>query len=179
LPLDVRQCFQASPALAQAPLFEDLARGEPERPPGPADGSFRRALASLSPTERRGALEHHVREHAAQVLGLPPARIDVKTPLGQLGCDSLMTLELRNKLEASLGLKLSATIAFNYPTISALTEYFAWKLDLGSAGPPPAPSSPVTHPPGRGAAVRDLSEDEAAAALVAKLGRFEHGVRHG
>ena len=39
-----------------------------------------------------------------------------------LGLDSLMALELRNRLEASLGITLPAALVWAYPTISALAE---------------------------------------------------------
>ena len=41
-----------------------------------------------------------------------------------------MAIELRNRLEADLKLKLSATLIWNYPTINQLTTYLAGKLDL-------------------------------------------------
>ncbi|HEX2691985.1 MAG TPA: SDR family NAD(P)-dependent oxidoreductase, partial [Kofleriaceae bacterium] len=182
LPLDARQCFQSYPMLAESPFLEVLARGASDHPaPAAADAPFRRALAKLPPAERHGALEHHLRDHAARVLGLPPARIAVREPLGNLGFDSLMTLELRNRIETSLGLKLSATVVWNYPTIAALAEYLARKLE---PAPDAAPATPVTRPePAAGlsehtAGVRNLTEDQAVAALAAQLGQLEHGDRH-
>jgi NADPH:quinone reductase-like Zn-dependent oxidoreductase/acyl carrier protein len=177
LPLDVRQCFQSYPMLAESPLFEILARGASNRPAAAADAPFRRTLAELPADERHGALEHHLREQAARVLGLPPARIAPREPLGNLGFDSLMTLELRNRIEASLGLKLSATVVWNYPTITALAEYLARKLDLAPAVGT-APPSPAATSSELAASVRDLTEDEAAAALVETLGRLTKDDHH-
>jgi acyl transferase domain-containing protein/NADP-dependent 3-hydroxy acid dehydrogenase YdfG/acyl carrier protein len=178
LPLDVRQFFQSYPALAEAPLLAALARNEADgTPPAAAEAPFRRTLASLAPAERHGALERHLRDHAARVLGLPPARIAVDQPLGNLGFDSLMTLELRNRLEASLGLKLSATVVWNYPTIAALTEHLARKLELAPEATPEAtgaaPPDPAAVLPELTKALQALTEDEAAAALARKLGHFE------
>jgi acyl carrier protein len=178
LPLDVRQCLQSYPMLAGSPLFEVLARGAPERPAPAADASFLRTLASLAPAERHGALEHHLRDHAARVLGLPPARIALQEPLGNLGFDSLMTLELRNRIESSLGLKLSATVVWNYPTIAALAEYLVRKLDLAPPEPADTSAPPATAGSALTSAVRNLTEDEAIAALAATLGQFDHGDRH-
>ena len=178
LPLDVRQCFQSYPMLAESPLFEVLARNASDRPAAAAaDAPLRRTLAGLPAEERQGALEHHLREQAARVLGLAPARIAPHEPLGNLGFDSLMTLELRNRIEASLGLKLSATVVWNYPTITALAEYLARKLDLAPAAAAARPA-PEAAPSALAAAVRDLTEDEAAAALAETLGRLTKGDRH-
>ena len=68
-----------------------------------------------------GKLKKFVAERALLVLGLDRSmRLDPRTPLRDLGLDSLMTLELRNRLEADYGLRLSATLVWNYPTIAAL-----------------------------------------------------------
>lgn len=46
-----------------------------------------------------------------------------------MGFDSLMALELRNRIEAALGLKLSATLLWNYPTVAALTPYLLGRVE--------------------------------------------------
>ncbi len=52
-----------------------------------------------------------------------------------MGMDSLMTVQLRQRLENSLdGRPLPQTLAFEYPNIEALTKYLAGEvLDLDSA----------------------------------------------
>jgi acyl carrier protein len=57
------------------------------------------------------------------VLRLEASRIERDTPLKALGIDSLMGLELRNRLEAKLGVTLSATLVWTYPNLGALTPY--------------------------------------------------------
>jgi hypothetical protein len=49
-----------------------------------------------------------------------------------LGMDSLTSIELRNRLQASLGCSLSSTLAFDYPTQQALVNYLANEL-LGTS----------------------------------------------
>lgn len=44
-------------------------------------------------------------------------------PLRELGLDLLMAVQLRNALGLTLGRTLPATLLFNYPTISELTDY--------------------------------------------------------
>ncbi|MBZ0285296.1 MAG: type I polyketide synthase [Anaerolineae bacterium] len=79
---------------------------------------------------RRALLENHIREQVAQVLGLAANRVDVQKPLRNLGIDSLMTLELRNRLESTLKLSLSATLVFNYPTVAVLATHLGEKLGI-------------------------------------------------
>ena len=77
-------------------------------------------------------LQEHLTARVARILRLDPARVDAEAPLKSLGLDSLMTLELRNRLEADYGLRLSATLVWNYPTIAALAGHIAEALDLDS-----------------------------------------------
>ncbi|GAB4196039.1 MAG: hypothetical protein Fur006_43060 [Coleofasciculaceae cyanobacterium] len=53
--------------------------------------------------ERESLLESGLRELFARVLGFPATKIDPQQPLYSLGLDSLMAVELRNRIEASLG----------------------------------------------------------------------------
>src|SRR6185503_7176351 len=72
----------------------------------------------------------HLKENFGQVLRMDPTQIDENVALGSLGLDSLMGLEIRNRLESSLGLTLSATMAWTYPTLAALTTHLAEKMEL-------------------------------------------------
>ena len=107
-----------------------------------------------------------LREQLAEVLKLDPVHIDRETPLGDLGIDSFTAIELRNRLERSLGVTLSATVAWNYPTIAAMTPYLAGKMGL-----PLAPEAALAAPePDNGIAAllsqaSDLSEEELEAFL--------------
>ncbi|MCC6191418.1 MAG: acyltransferase domain-containing protein, partial [Anaerolineales bacterium] len=75
-------------------------------------------------------LQEHIRGLVASVLRIEPASIDLETPLGSLGIDSFTAIELRNRFERGLGLQLSATLAWNYPTIAVMAPYLAEKMGL-------------------------------------------------
>ena len=79
---------------------------------------------ALPQGERHAAIQAHVRQHIIEVLGLDPAeRIDERQGLLDLGIDSLMTLELRNRLQLSVGQALPATLVFDHPSIAGLATF--------------------------------------------------------
>ncbi|MGE0158271.1 MAG: beta-ketoacyl synthase N-terminal-like domain-containing protein [Gemmatimonadales bacterium] len=147
----------------QARLFADAAREHAK-----ADGSpdVAAALASRTPAERRSMATAVVREAVSSVLKIVPARLDPKKTFGSMGLNSLLAMELRNRLEGALGRALSATIAWNYPTIEALAAHLA---DDGGSEAVPSPVGAATTgvPPISTVQVSGLSDADAARALRA------------
>jgi myxalamid-type polyketide synthase MxaE and MxaD len=148
-------------------LFQESARPET---PGElqARRSMRAMLGLAEPAERRPLLERHLSEQLAAVLRLPVARLDPARPLGSMGLESLTALEFRNRLETSLGIKLSATLVWNHPTIKALATYIAARIDVSLEGgtPDPVPGSAPRASAVPAPNVEALSEDEAVRALL-------------
>ena len=135
-------------------------------------------LKRAQPGESRNLLLAHIRAEVAQVLGVdPPQAIDAQRGLFELGMDSLMSIELKTRLEASVGQSLPSTLVFNYPTISDLAEYLAKHVLAaeeanGESAPAVAAATSerprheqTTVPP----QADELSEDQLAALLVKKL----------
>jgi acyl carrier protein len=65
-----------------------------------------------------------------RVLRIDAAAIDRQAPFSSLGLDSLMRLELRNRLTPSLGEKLPASLLAVHPTLAALAAQMV--VQLGS-----------------------------------------------
>ncbi len=130
-------------------------------------------LAAAPPAQRRALLETVVKDTVGQVLKIAPARLDSRKTLGAMGMNSLLAMELRNRLEAVLGRPLSATLAWNYPTVEALAAHLADGAATASApAPVEAPDTPVVQDvAGRLEAVADLSDADAALALRAARAR--------
>jgi acyl transferase domain-containing protein/NADPH:quinone reductase-like Zn-dependent oxidoreductase len=81
-------------------------------------------IARLSEAERETTLHDVVCAHVAAVLGHgDPHRIDPGRSFNDRGFDSLTAVELRNRLEADTGLRLTATLVFDHPSPSALVDH--------------------------------------------------------
>jgi polyketide synthase 12 len=95
---------------------------------GNADG-FRQRLAGLSEEDRNAELLELVRAHAAAILGHAGAdAIEPDLAFKELGFDSLAAVEFRNGLVEATGLKLPATLVFDYPNSLVLAEHLAEEL---------------------------------------------------
>ncbi|GAA3245954.1 type I polyketide synthase [Dactylosporangium siamense] len=94
-------------------------------------------LARLSAAERRRAVLDLVRTEAAVVLGYPgPDAVEPDRGFLELGFDSLTALELRNRLAAASGLRLPATLLFDYPSPDAMAGHVLSHLVQDDADAP-------------------------------------------
>ncbi|QPA02504.1 beta-ketoacyl synthase [Streptomyces violascens] len=113
-------------------LFRGLVRRRGRR--AAAGGSVAAAglvqrLGALGGDERREVLLDLVRGQVAVVLGHAGVQsVDPGRAFQDLGFDSLTAVELRNRLGKSTGLRLPATVVFDYPTVNALVGYLLEEL---------------------------------------------------
>ncbi|WP_206184766.1 type I polyketide synthase [Thermoactinospora rubra] len=110
-------------------------------------------LRGLTRTRRRAvpapdgeSLLETVRAHTAEVLGHDgPDAIHPTRAFEEMGFDSLAAVELRNRLGAALGLRLSTTVTFDHPTPKALAEHVAGLL--GKPAEKVRHAAPAVHDP--------------------------------
>ena len=114
---------EARPFVSRLLAAGDASGSGDVGPFAPSSSLAERLMAAPS-ASRQGLVAAHVRGCALKVLGLPPSYpLDVNQGLRDVGLDSLMAVELRNVLQASVGATLPATLAFDYPTVAALVQY--------------------------------------------------------
>jgi acyl transferase domain-containing protein len=94
-----------------------------------AAGSLARRVAGCSESERSQIVMEAVRAQIALVLGHDSAEdIDPRQALLELGFDSVIALELRNRMQVATGLELPATLLFDHPTPAALAAHLLYGL---------------------------------------------------
>jgi NADPH:quinone reductase-like Zn-dependent oxidoreductase/acyl carrier protein len=131
---------------------------------------FREIVRDAAAGERREMLREHLRSQTVHILSLPvQTRINEDEALHDLGLDSLMAVELRNSLAASLDTQLPPTLVLDYPTLRTLTDFLLAEMFDGNA-----PLSTEKRVPSE---IEAISEDEAEALLLEELEGREYGAR--
>jgi acyl transferase domain-containing protein/acyl carrier protein len=104
MPMDWARFVRSYPVFAADPFLELQAQaaspnasGQSAAPPTPE------LLRGMEPRARAAALLAYLRVEAARVLGLAPERLDTEMPLSAEGFDSLMAVQLKNRIEADTG----------------------------------------------------------------------------
>jgi myxalamid-type polyketide synthase MxaE and MxaD len=132
-PFDPGRWRQLAPSVAGLPLFSRLAV---EREASPSAGSVRQAILEAAPAERRTLLDAYIRKLVAHVLGFSAAALDFQLPINRMGLDSLMAMEVRNRAEMDLGIKMPVVMLLQGPTLSELADQLS--VQLADTVPQPA-----------------------------------------
>ncbi|MEU3964826.1 type I polyketide synthase, partial [Streptomyces buecherae] len=131
---------------------------------------LRRRLAGLPRISQDQMLLELVRTQTAAALGHATAEtVNTRRPFKELGFDSLMGVDLRNRLTAETGLRLPATLVFDYPTPMALVSHIRDEILGGDSAASSAGAAAV--------AVPGTPVDSDPIVIVSMSCRFPGGVR--
>jgi acyl transferase domain-containing protein/aryl carrier-like protein len=97
-------------------------------------GLTREMLLAAEPEQRQPMMESFLQEQLARVLGLAPSRLDRQRSLMSLGLDSLMAVELKNRIEAHLGVLLPVASLLQGPNVTELAAELLAQLTASSDG---------------------------------------------
>ncbi|MDF9815655.1 type I polyketide synthase [Streptomyces sp. SPB162] len=115
-------------------MFRSLVRGPVRRAAsgagsGAADGGLTARLAALPSSERPQLVLGLVRKQVANVLGFAADQpVEAEKPFKDFGFDSLTAVEFRNRLVVETGVRLPATLVFDYPTPLELADHLLQAL---------------------------------------------------
>ena len=158
--------FQAAGVPSVYANFTSEAELQPKSWKEKTRPKLRERLAQTSRSKQDHALTAALQEMAASVLGMRSgSELDPECPLGDLGMDSLLAVELRNAISAELGTPLPATILFDYPTILSLSKFL---ISSFSKEEIPGTSGEVVVHDDVLSSIEKLSDDQADALLAAK-----------
>ncbi|MER5807302.1 SDR family NAD(P)-dependent oxidoreductase, partial [Streptomyces sp. NPDC002033] len=130
------------------PVFRKLVRTPSRRAvtaaPQESGSAFQQRLAALPAAERDRLLVALVADQVAAVLGHATAEdVQPTKAFKEIGFDSLTAVELRNRMNAATGLRLPATLIFDYPTPVALADHLRAELFAGQDAPEAAERHPA------------------------------------
>ena len=162
-------------ARRKRPLLESLATLPKETEQVKAGDEKRHGLLyeieQASAIEQKPLLYDYIRAQVAEILGFrSPDRVDSQQGFFKMGMDSIMTMQLRNRLDTALGYSLPPTIAFEYPTVDSLVDFIA-----GMILKPEAPAIQSASAPEKqklndvDTECEELSEEELVALLAQRL----------
>ncbi|WP_323185615.1 type I polyketide synthase [Kitasatospora sp. NBC_01287] len=165
--LDLAALRRQAVAGELAPLYRGLVRAVPRRVAEDAAAGGVGRYAGLGAEELERAMLELVRGEAGTVLGHgPQSPVEADRAFKELGLDSLTAVELRNRLARATGVRLPATLVFDYPNPRVLAAHLAAQL----AGLPLAAATRASAP------ARALAADEPIA-IVGMACRYPGGVR--
>ena len=135
IPVDWEQLLQQFPAGAEPTLLAPLKGDKPEdrlgAAPAPVSpgGQLLRAVNAANPDRRGSLMLSLVQGELVKVLGLDAsAPLDPLHGFFEMGMDSLMAVELKNRLEAGFACSLPPTISFDCPNADTLATYLMGRV---------------------------------------------------
>lgn len=132
----VRRWLESYPHAATSPYWSELRTAGVNALPTKTS-TMRFEIESAPAEARLEKMLKYVTTQLAKVIRTDASKIDSRETFTNLGIDSLMSLELRNRLEADLELKLPPTLLFSYSNPAALAKHLLQQLLPQKVEPPP------------------------------------------
>jgi NADPH:quinone reductase-like Zn-dependent oxidoreductase/acyl carrier protein len=104
-------------------------------PGQPLDTGLREEILAADAEQRLQILESHIREQLSRALGISPAELDLHASLAEIGLDSLMALELKNRFEKQLEITLPVSTFLEGRSLAQLTRNISDLFDSGNGRP--------------------------------------------
>jgi microcystin synthetase protein McyG len=166
--MDWREFKAVFSARGRRPLLNEIHEAGIQAPPAIDHAEQRQRLMALGPEERAERITAWVGEEVASVLGAPGVVPDPDQRFFDIGMDSIMTVDLRRRLERRFGLSLPTTVAFDYPTIGRLSSLLIDEL-AGNTGDAEAVRGPQTTVAESVTRVAEMSDEDVERLFAEKM----------
>jgi acyl transferase domain-containing protein len=138
MPIDWAAFVRANPMFAADPFLSSLVADVLEQSGLVETGRLSPTTLRAAPPEKRSALlARYLRTEAARVLGFAPDQLDPTLPLASFGFDSLMAVQLKNRIESDLGAVVPMIQFLQGPSVEQLVSSV---LDAVESRPVDAPA---------------------------------------
>jgi myxalamid-type polyketide synthase MxaE and MxaD len=146
VPVDWRTYRQFYPAGTESPLLAELAREEANNAPQASQAREKRStLLAAQPAERGNLLQSYLTELVARVLGVSASKLDLQQPLSNLGLDSLMAVELKNRIAVDLDVNVPMVTFLSGPSVEQAAAQLLQLLTSDTSTSSVPLSSAITH----------------------------------
>ena len=134
--VDWKELFRAMGSHVSA-RFADLTDGSnaADEPAGAI--AHVRAILEADEATRSTLLEAYIRHHVARAMGAAPANIDKHRSLLDLGLDSLIAVNVHNRIRADFGVNVSLATFMQGASLETLAAYLAERLQERESPKPP------------------------------------------
>jgi acyl carrier protein len=140
-----------------------------EQKGGDEGNRIREVLLQAKPDECEEIVQAYIREQVARVLGASAAKLDADRPLNELGLDSLMGVELKNRVESDLAQSLPMRELMQSPTINSLSRAILGQLTAPASAPQETSSLAQETTEQLSARIAQLSDEEVNSLLSEML----------
>ncbi|GHO83339.1 type I polyketide synthase [Dictyobacter formicarum] len=152
LKLDWQLLAQYYTQIADLPLVRhliDAPSSQEQNASATTNGAILDTIRTAPSEQWQAILENYLRTQVASVLRLPPERLDSEQPLTTLGLDSLMAIELKNRMEGELAIRIPIVTFLQGPSIAQFAyqvrQQLAETIVVSPAVSDSAPTSTETH----------------------------------
>jgi NAD(P)-dependent dehydrogenase (short-subunit alcohol dehydrogenase family)/acyl carrier protein len=167
VPVDWGKYRQFYPAGTEPALLSELGDEQTASSALSSDANEKRtALLAAEPAERFLLVQSYVTELVARVLGQAASKVDVQQPLSNLGLDSLMAVELKNRIATDLGVNIPMVTFLSGPSVEQAATQLLQLLSEAPAASVPAASAPPAD-------VDQYSDEEVNSMLTDLLAKEE------
>ncbi|EYF00540.1 Malonyl CoA-acyl carrier protein transacylase [Chondromyces apiculatus DSM 436] len=129
--LDVQRWIASHGGSAGSPFWAEVLEAASLAPPGrPEASEIRAEIERAAPEDAIALLTRFLVKEVALVMRLDPSRIEATSRLSRLGFDSLMTLELRNRVQAAIGVQVSSSVLLQHDSIGSVASYLSERLTV-------------------------------------------------